>query len=604
MQTWYAVARNEYRLMTSRLRRMRKVLPIILVALPALVFAFVIYFSNQIHLTILLENAVKNYLKNVYGYVGEFSVTLGGVQVDITILMSQLLGLFGFIMPIMASVGNVFRETEIISKDIILASPLRSRNILFGRFIANLFFLPLLFLFICVMFFFIFIEHGLNSLATPFIIALAASLPALVGIWLGVIISSYIQTKSDVSPRIKDIGKAVMGVVGAFFGLSIFIFMFSQSSSLFWPFSPTTWVTNIIYTAVTGTNWVKITYNFGIYSFYYPIFLQPDFWISLALLLGFVFLVFYLGIKLSDRLFRFEISVSEVTAIKEERWFFSAVRRAIPSPLGAITAVQLKEFTRSLDSIARISSVLMFPLIIYFFNFLGFSNSFLPTSNLFGVLAVPGFAGFYIVLTAAVIAMMEASQMTVKQRDLFWTYKKAPGGVERLVYSKFLEMLIVGLPLSVIIAVFFQFAIGSSSTGILVLIPVMLFFTTISSAIALGIYCARPVFKEQSSGHLINFLIFFVTAFIIQGIMLLFAVFPWILNLISFIPALSVVFSIPTQPATWLIQIPLVITSLAQYGIYSNPMPVILGIVASATLGIVAAYLAIRIGISKLKKFE
>ncbi|MFB0562738.1 MAG: hypothetical protein ACETWM_16185 [Candidatus Lokiarchaeia archaeon] len=602
MHAWYAVAKNEYRLMTSWLRRLRKAVPIILVAIPTLAFVIVIYFSNQVHVSTLFEDAVQRYLENVYGYVGEFEFSPGMGMVDITLLMSQFVGILGFMIPIMGSVGNVFRETEVVSRDIILASPLRSRDIIFGRFVANLFFLPLGLLFVAAMFAPVFIEHGLNNLVTPFIIVFAASLPSLVGIWVGVILSSYIKTKSDTSPRIKDIGKAIVGLVGIFFGLSFFILLSSQTSSLYWPFSPTTWVTNIIYTAVTGNNFATITSSFGIYTISGYVYLQPDIWQSLALLSVFVVLVFYIGLILSDRIFRFEVSVSEVTTIEKEKWFFKAIRRAIPSPLGAITAVQLKEFTRSLESIARMAAVFMFPLVIYFLNFLGFNNSFLPTSDLFGVLWLPGFSAFYIILAAAMIGLIEASQMTVKQRDLFWTYKKAPGGVERLVYSKFLEMLIVGLPISIVLAVFFQLAIGSSISEMLILVAVILFFTTISSAIGLGIYCARPVFKEQSAGHLVNFLIFAVITFIIEGVMLLFAVFPWILNIVFTIPLLSTLLSIPTQSSIWLLQTPIFIITIAQLNV--NWLLQVLGIVGSAALGIIASYLSIRIGISRLKKFE
>lgn len=602
MPTWYAVARNEYRLMTSWIRRIRKVFPIILVAIPTILFAIIIYYSNQIHIYASFEDAVMLYLKNVYGYVGEFTFELGGGVIDITLLMSQFIGILSFMMPIMGSIGNVFRETEVISRDMILASPLRSRDILFGRFVANLFFVPLGLIFVAFMFIPVFIEHGVNSLATPFIVVAAAVLPSLVGIWVGVLLSSYIKTKSDTSPRIKDIAKAILGLVGMLFGISYFLLILSQTSSIYWTFSPTTWITNIIYIAVTGTNLAKVTYSLGLYSYSYYVPLQPDIWLSLALILMFVVLVFYVGIRISDRLFVFEVSVSEVRTIEKENWFFKAVRRAIPSPLGAITAVQLKEFSRSLESIARVAFVLSFPLILYLFNFMGFSNSFLPTSDLFGVLFLPSFSSFYIILAAAMIGLIEASQMTVKQRDLFWTYKKAPGGVERLVYSKFLGMLIVGLPISIVLAVFFQLAIGPSISEMLILIAVILFFTTISSAIALGIYCARPVFKEQSAGHLINFLIFAVTAFIIEGIMILFAVFPWILNIVFSIPLLSALLSIPTQSSVWLLQTPIFIITIAQLSV--NWVLSALGIVASVALGITASYLSIRIGISRLKKFE
>ncbi|MEM3526531.1 MAG: hypothetical protein QXV37_03870, partial [Candidatus Jordarchaeaceae archaeon] len=527
-------------------------------------------------------------------------------SVDITLIMSQILGTMGFMIPILGSVGNVFRETEVISKDIILASPLKSRDILLGRFVANLFFIPMYLILASFMFFPVFIEHGLNSLATPFIVVFAVILPVLVGVWIGVLLSSYIQIKSDVSPRIKDVGKVILGIMGILLAFSYFAFLSSQSSSLYWTFSPTTWVTNIIFIAVTGIPLVKVTNTIGVYSFYYYVPLQPGLSVSLALLSIFIILVFVIGIKVSDRIFRFEISASEVKTIEKENCFFKILRRVIPSPLGTITVVQLKEFSRSLDSVARISSILIFPFVIYFLNYLGFGNMFLPTSNLGGVLMMPILASFYILLAAATIAAMEASQMTVKQRDIFWTFKKAPGGVQRLVYSKFLEMLIVGIPLSIFLAVSFQLVLGSFSE-LLKILPAMLFMTTISSAIALGIYSARPVFKEQSSGHLINFLIYAVIAFPIEGLIILFAIFPWMINMLLLSPTLSLLLSIPiflsmSNQLFLILQTPIFLLIIAQ--ITSNTTVSLLATIVSLALGIIAAYISLRTGISRLKKYE
>ena len=600
MPTWYAVARNEYRLMTSSLRRIRKAVPVLLVLLPSLLFLVVLYYANQVHLQSYLEAALREYLRAVYGYVTEFEFAFG--EVDITLLMCQFMGIMGFMLPVVAAVGSVFRETEVISNDMILASPLKPRDLLLGRFVANLFFLPVILGFFSFLLFPAIINHGLSSVASVLIIVSVASLPTLVGIWVGVLLSAYIQTKSEFSPRIKDIGKAILGVFGIIFGLSYFLLFSSQTSSLYWTYLPTTWVTNIIYFAIAGTNLAKVAYNFGIFSFYYYVPLQPDPLVSLVLLLGFVALVFYIGAKLSSRIYRFEVPVSKVTTIEKEDWFFRTIKSTIPPPLGALTAVQLKEFSRSLDTVARVSTVLIFPLVIYFLNAMGISNSYMPSSGVFGVFFLPGFAFFYILMAAAMIGLIEASQMTVKQKDLFWTYKKAPHGVKRLVYSKFLEMLIVGLPISVVTAVLFQLGLGFESSGLLTLVLVLLFMTTISSAIALGVYCARPVFKEQSRGHLINFLIFAAVAFIIEGLMLLFAVFPWILSIIPYVSALGTLLSLPPQSSTWVVQTPLFLTTMAQLSV--NPAVSFIGTAASAALGVVAAYLSIRIGISKLEKFE
>jgi hypothetical protein len=586
--------------MTSRFRRRRRTILAVWFAFPIVLFAIIIYLSIPAYLSTSLITVISSYLSNVYGHVSGFSYSLG--QIDPTLTFSQFLGVLGFVMPILALVGGILRETEVLDRDVILASPLKSRDLLFGRFVANLFWVPLYLLPIILYSSEIFMAHGLNSLATPFIMVFAVMLPIMVGSWVGVLLSSYLQMKSVGSPRFRDIARAIIGVAVVFLIILFVNITLVQTSSIYWTFSPTTWVTNIIYIAATGSNLVRITNAVGVYSFSYYVALQPDLAISIVLLLILVVFVFLAGIRLSDRIFRFEAPMGGVKAIEKESWVFRAVRRAIPSPLGAVTAVQLKEFSRNVGSIARVSFVVVFPLVIVLLNSKLVGNLYVPATSTSTITTLPLLASIYLVYTPVVISMIEASQMTVKQMDLFWTYKKAPHGVENLVYSKLLEMLIVGILLGIVLAVLFQVGLGPQFSQIVTIVPAMLFMIIIGSAIALGIYCARPVFKERSSGNMINFIILIVILFPIEGVILLFLVFPWIPNIISSLPALSILLGLRSQSSIYILQTPIFLLTLAQLGV--NTMSSILGVTASVVIGVAAAYISLRIGVSKLKRYE
>jgi hypothetical protein len=174
------------------------------------------------------------------------------------------------------------------------------------------------------------------------------------------------------------------------------------------------------------------------------------------------------------------------------------------------------------------------------------------------------------------------------------TYKKAPQGIELLVHSKFAEMLIVGLPLGLISGIVFQIVLGNQSPGIQILIPVMLFMVIISCAVALGVYSARPVLQEESGGHLVNSTIIGVIVSLVGGLMLLFAVFPWVLNVVLSYPMLGGLLQVFPYISNLILSI---------YSVFPI-IPEEIGISVAIVIGVVAAYLSIRIGIFKLIRHE
>jgi hypothetical protein len=281
-------------------------------------------------------------------------------------------------------------------------------------------------------------------------------------------------------------------------------------------------------------------------------------------------------------------------SVKKEEKVYHFMRRVAPSKLGSLTVVQLKEFSRNPESLLRVIAIFFFPLILYFISVISLVPSFSANVNILSLLLSPGIAFIFMTTVGGMIGQIEASQMTLSGKEVIQIYQKVPHGVNLLVYSKFLEMLAVGLPLGLVMGIIFQIFLGNQSPGIQVLVPVMLFIVVVGCAISLGVYSARPVLKWSGRGQLINATLVDIVVSLVGSLMLIFALFPWIINII---------FSNPLQST--LIQIFPYFSSLLQAFYSEFPLiPKEYGIIAAIIIGVVASYIALRVGMARLRRFE
>lgn len=586
MPTWFTIAKNEYRLITSGVRSYRKLVIPLLILAPVLAFLVVIHVSNSI----FIGNTTLKLVRSSLG-VPETVVYSLNPQIDITLVVGQFVSLLSFFLPIIMGLASVLREIGPENMDILYSSPVQPKHIFFGGILVNLFPVPIFLAFFSVTLMPVIIEHGYPGPLLPVSMALIVVLLYVAGLWIGLLLSAYLKLRSQNSPKYKDLAKVVIVTATIIIGLAFFVLSNTQTATLYMWFSPTTWTTNIIYHSVAGTNVALVEYP-GFFS--YPVFLTPDPLTSLVLLVAFLGAVFLLGVVLVRRIRQIDIIGEGVVTLKREERVYRLLRRVFPTKLGRLAVVQLKDFFRDPESLARVLTVFLFPIILYFLSVTKLFSSFYSSTDPLTLLASPGIAFFFIIMVGTMIGQIEATQMTVKGKRLLLTYKKAPHGIRMLVHSKFVEMLIVGLPLGVTSGIIFQIVLGSQSPGLQVLIPVMLFMVVVSCAIALGVYSARPVLQEESGGHLLNSAIIGAIVSIVGGLMVLFAVFPWAIDVILSYPILGGVMQIYPNISNLI----LTIYSLVPL------IPKELGILIAVIIGVSASYLSLKIGVSKLIRHE
>nr|MDO8081293.1 hypothetical protein [Candidatus Freyarchaeota archaeon] len=584
MPSWFTIAKNEYLLITSGIRRFRKFIIPVLIIIPAISFLIVIQISSSVYIGYTSVELAR-FLLGVPNIV----TTSIYPQVDVTLVIGQYVFLIGLFTPIIEGLANVLWETQTEDMDILFSSPIKPRQLFLGELAINLLPLPISLAFLSLSLIPIIIVHGYTGPLFPISFFITASLLYAAGTWIGLLLSTYLKLKSRGSYKYIDLTKAVIATGAVIITLGFFAFTSSQTTVFYIWYSPTTWASNIIYYALTGTNITPITYlGFPFYTV-----LTPDPITSLALLTAFLAAIFISGYILISRMKQLELLGAQTLIVKKEGRVYKFLRRLIPSKLGRITVAQLKEFSRDPDSLMRIVFVFFFPIILYFLSAIELMPNFTNT-NVLGLLLAPSIAFIFILTVGTMIGQTEAAQMTIKGKGLLYAYKKVPQGVELLVRSKFVEMLIVGLPLGLASGIVFQMVLGSQSPGIQVLVPIMMFVVLVSCAISVGVYSARPVLQYGNRGHLLNSTIIGVIVSIVGSLMVLFALFPWIINVILSYNVLNGIIQFFPYLSN------LILSIYSQFPI----IPEAFGILAAIIIGVVAAYLSLKIGVSKLIRYE
>ena len=583
---WYIIARNEYRLMTSGkvLRRLRPVIPVALISGIIILAAVMLLVSKN-----FFVSRLNNYFKEVV-MMPMLASTSIFLQDSVYVLnMGSMAGAVAFMIPIFAAIGRQLQEAEVVSRDVILASPLKARHVLLGDFIVNLIIVPV----VLIIASFMMIPAAITFYLTPQAIALifaSIAIANLSGIWIGVMISSYLYIR-ETTERMKTLFKTLLGVAGVAMGIGFFFLSSSTMPLNLW-FLPSTWVGNVVHFAVTQSNIAIAKINY----FYIAFPVYPDGWTSLALLVLFTFLVVLAGVAYASKVSFIETGGEEVTVmVKGENWFYRAIRKITPTPLNIMLVSQLKEFARRMDNMARVATVLVFPAIIFLMRGIMQTNVF--QGDVGWISFFSSFTGVYIMMAGVLLPIMIVPYTFVRNKDVLWTIKKTPAGVKLMVHAMFLEALILSTPLAVISAVMFYLALGGMTGNPATVLATMLFLVAVSSAITVGVYAWRPVFQERGIGHLINFLITMILTGITTGVMLILSVVPWVLNLI---PSMTVLNGIPWLPPSASIVLAFMLVHLEPVSV-----PVrIAGIAVSLIVGGVAAYLALKKGVEKLEAYE
>ncbi len=477
---WWPIAKAEFLVRTVKLHRARKIL------YPALVgfcLLFVLFATPNI----------------VTFFLGEFgagldlflATSLPGVMRTIVLVIWLAILIF----PISNSLENVKTDQW----DILFSNNVKTRDILLGTYIGKLPIYGLLGLVLSSIIVVPFVLIYNVSLIGQLLMYSITILFAITTIWLSNVISTALHAKIGQSPRGDDIAKALSWALIPIIALPTMGAMYwtEQVTSLMRlevsMILPSTWVADILTWIATTTSSLPPSSVFNLQAFWFQV--SPI--ISLLLICGFSIAIYAIGFKSADRLFSLGsgLGSSRVITVGSENIAIRGVRRLFGAKFGVIMATSLKDYTRKLQNVAKISYAMFLSLIIPLLLTSG------PLTN------VSNDPIFVPLMTSLSIAMMLGIFGGVvfggigllDSQDQLWILKGAPRGIPKFIAARAISYMMLGIILAVIPAVFAGILLGLPASTIVVIVLYVYSIILGGIFIGIGITAFNPSYQDSSS---------------------------------------------------------------------------------------------------------
>ncbi len=486
---WLIIARNEYLISTSSIRKIRQIFPFLVIIFLGVYLG---YIAPRI-VDVLLDDFLLFFLSQT------------------ALTMIRLILFMFFLWFIIFPIANTLKFEHMDNKELLLSAPLKSSDLLMGKFLGQA---PIYCIFITLItgfFTALLIPLGIDMLQV-IIIVLAFVLILLSAEWIGILIASILRTRLEKSARGKDIGKALSMIIA----LPLIALMYAiiggglmdavESSGTSTPVDnllmmlPSTWGANIIMDF--GLNpgdissvWQDTIINFGGLAFFFI----ASLWI---------------GSKLADRVYSLEAMGFSSSMVMRDGYFYKAIKKiGGGQSFGILLASAFKDYSRRYENLSKI--IYIVSLMIMLKVFFGSDDAESPLD-----------AVILLFFIFSLLAAFVVGEVTLRGKEALFIFKKAPSGEGKLIKTRLIMGLLIILPIGVLITLYSLIIIPQISIiMILGYTAVMIIVVMSNVASALGIAILNPVYNEKES--MVNVMIM---AMIVPQISLMSLIFlddPW-----------------------------------------------------------------------------
>lgn len=319
---WFAVAKNEYRIRTSSIRRIRPYFPFLAVGVLAL-YLFVI--------VTVADRFITDFLASVFS-----QVALASTEIILFLI---------FIYFIVIPITQTLREPQIGQLHILLSAPVQSEDILLGEFLGAV---PLYLIFITV------ITGVFIALLTPLrlsvtqvgVVIFVFLLTFLSALWIGTVISALLRTKLGKTARGKDIGRALAVILALPLLATVYVLQFGGLETLVDPqaggmaktilsWLPSSWGARLVaafasHPGNTAAVWTEVVQWFGS-------------------LVAFFVLTLIVGVKAAHRAYSLELTTFISSRAHPDGIFYKTVKfSGGGGSFGTVVVSLFKDYSRSL----------------------------------------------------------------------------------------------------------------------------------------------------------------------------------------------------------------------------------------------------------------
>lgn len=479
---WLVIAKAEYYVQTSRFRRFRREVSLLLLIIGVI---WALYIVPEI----------------VSGFLA------GIAPLTQTLLMASFPGLmrsvmlFLWIILLIYPISYALQEIRIGQWEIMLSNNVSTRDMMFGMFAGKVPSYGLLVLFVAPIM--------LNPFALFFnvspigqaIMYLTVFFVALGTLFLSSFLSTAIQAKLGESPRGNDIAKALTMVIAIVILVPMYCLIYLAESMsavlgmdvfLLFPF---TWGADAI-------SWTVIVFNgIGLTATGFLSILKLDILTDLFLLSAFTGGILVLAISSADRIFSFGAGprTEKVTTVGPENFILKGIRRVAPGPFGVMVVTSIKEFSRKMQNVSRllygvVLSVL-FPVIMTA------SISSIPEEPPPGVYEF--IVMFMIILVGMMLAMMSGITFGgigfIESKDQLWIIKSAPNGAWKFGKARITEALLLAIPIAIVPSIAMVFVFRFGLIEFVAFIAYVWWATSGAVLLSTGITANNPAYEDQRS---------------------------------------------------------------------------------------------------------
>ena len=499
VRTWLAIAKAEFQVLSSSMRRNRKLFMGILYAF-ALVWATV--------LAPMIYNAILGALFPMHVLRPMLMVIFPGLM--------RTVGLFLFLILLLFPLSYALQEIKIGQWEIILSNNVRTRDIMAGTFLGKIGLYGLVIVFLAPL------------LVTPFMLAFEVSIIgqlliygtvivlAMGSIWLSNFLTALVQARLGDSSRGNDIAKAVAMVVAIvviipMYGLMFFLPTLSELMGMnAFLILPSTWFADLI-------SWLAITFNgiglTGSQILGFTAVLQLDILMTSGLVIAFVLGSVGLALGAADRIFTIEAGVRTevVTTVGRENIILRGVRRINSGPFGSLMVTNFKDFLRKAQNLSKIGYGLVLAIIMPVI-MMAMDLEYLQFKDLFMTL---------IAMMSLIGAMPFAGAGFLESKDQLWIIQGAPSGASRYVKSRIASQALIGIPLAAIPSFVIYFMIEMTMVELFLFLGLGYVAVVGGMLMATGVTARNPNYEDtKSPAHQANMMTSVMLAeFSIMGVL-------------------------------------------------------------------------------------
>lgn len=475
---WWLIARNEYLLKTSGIRRWRRLFPFITVALLAWYVAFaapaVFSLASDLTKDLLLSEAALSFM-----------------QVMLFIIFISV-----FTVPII----QTLQDTNLAPLETLLSAPVRPADVLLGKFLGMLPTYSILITVLAGTFLALFIPFGM-TLDQVLLSILVFVLVVLIALWLGLLTAAMLKAKLNRSKRGREAGQALaliialplVGLMYLSLNGEMMAALQGRGASLteaFW-LIPSSWGADLV---------LRFLRHPGDLGFEIGSTLLGMTGLAVTLVLSLV-----VGARLSGKAYDMEpVSFATPRAAPEGRLYAYARKLAGNKHLGTVLVTVMKDYGRRLENLSRIIYILGLVVMMEVFML-----SSLPPGN-YVTLAL---------LTAswlmAFLCVFVVGEVTARGKDNLFIYRKAPRGETRLVIARVMQGLLVVQPVAALSALVVLLPAGLGLLDVVLLTGWLVAVSSFYVVMSTGLFLLFPAFSEKPMEVLGNAVLMMAISFLL-----------------------------------------------------------------------------------------